>query len=125
MRMTLQQPTSPNKTDACDDSLQALWRACSTSGDFTRLITLVDSPSAVTKTCDHDYPSLHRLFDFTAGDRAFRVCRCGACDERVYLSRLPLTEASSEMGVPVELGGAALQSWGSNLAPLLPMANPL
>ncbi len=93
-----------------NQTLHSLWQACSASGDFSSLVAFVSEHPDCSPLCDHEYPILHRVADFVAEGRAFRVCRCVACGERLFV--FPLTiRAATEIGVPYELTGVQLQRW--------------
>ena len=93
-----------------DEMIHSLWKTSSVDRDFVPLMAFLDGHSAYCQPCGHDYPTLHRLADFIHDGRAFRVCRCAACGERLSVTLLSIKSGSAP-GVPYQLTGSELQRW--------------
>lgn len=75
------------------------------------LVRLLDDPEAV-RSCEHEYPQMHRIRDFATAAGGIRLCRCVTCGQRLFLIRVETSDVSSA-GVPMELRGEALRRWVS------------
>ena len=63
-------------------------------------------------SCQDKFPEHHRICDIIVKDRAFRITRCAACHENIYVSDIDVAIAhEEETGVPLELRGEALRQW--------------
>jgi hypothetical protein len=97
-------------SDQADQELHEIFRGYLIDGDPVPLVDFIRANPVYAAPCSHRYPAIHRICDFEAGGRPFRVCRCFTCGERLFV--LPIAVSPSrEPGIPYELCASALARW--------------
>jgi hypothetical protein len=96
--------------DQSDQELHELFRGFLIDGNPSPLVDFIRENPAYARPCSHRYPACHRISDFEVGGRAYRVCRCLTCGERLFVLPIPVSP-SREPGTPYELCASALVRW--------------
>jgi hypothetical protein len=92
--------------------LRATWERYLRDGQAEPLARFLASHPEAVRACGHTYPLLHRIRDVVAGDAAYRVLRCAACDEDLTIQPIAAELARpDDDGVPYRLTGPRLRQW--------------
>lgn len=82
------------------------------SGDTSKLQSVISAHSDLVSTEYGEYPDFHRIVDIQIGSGNFRVCR--QISQGEMLTLLPVNEALDMPGVPLWLEGEKLRGWARN-----------
>lgn len=78
-------------------------------GDEDSLVRFLEIESDQGDSCEHSYPTRHRIQDVIFRGASYRLSRCVACGERLFLERVDA--AIDTPGVPLWVTGDALKQW--------------
>ncbi|QOV91196.1 hypothetical protein [Humisphaera borealis] len=96
------------------NKLKLAWERYLADGNAAQLLHLLQTASDA-KRCIHAYPSLHRICDIIVEKHPYRVMRCVACNETLFIEPISFEVAKLDQpGVPYRLNGDRLRQWVSD-----------